>query len=287
MFSQSNRDCESILLLEAPQNFFKEAAMLRSLQSAATGMEAQQQLMDTLSNNIANVNTTGFKKQRAHFNDLLYQNVRAPGLSSNQGSVTPSSIQMGSGVQLQSIDRVFTEGSIKETGNDTDLMIGGRGFFRVQMQDGSLGYTRDGSFRRSADGRLTTADGLPMVPEVVVPPNALALNIGRDGVVTCTVQGEVEPRNLGQIQVANFVNPAGLNSIGRNLFTQTVASGEPIVANPGENGTGSIGQRELESSNVNIVDEMVQMIMGQRAYELNSKVIKTGDEMLAVTNQVR
>ena len=234
--------------------------MLRSLQSAATGMEAQQQLMDTLSNNIANVNTTGFKKQRAHFNDLLYQNMRAPGLSSNQGSVNPSSIQVGSGVQLQSIDRIFTEGSIKETGNDTDLMIGGRGFFRVQMQDGSLGYTRDGSFRRSADGRLTTADGLPMVPEVVVPPNALALKIARDGVVTCTVQGEVEPRNLGQIQVANFVNPAGLNSIGRNLFTQTVASGEPIVANPGENGTGSIGQRELESSNVNIVDEMVQMI---------------------------
>ncbi len=261
--------------------------MLRSLQSAATGMEAQQQLIDTLSNNIANVNTTGFKKQRAHFNDLLYQNIRAPGLNSNQGTIAPSGIQVGTGVKLASIDRIFSEGAIKVTQNDTDLMIEGRGFFRVQQQDGSIGYTRDGTFKRSADGRVVTSEGLPLIPEVVVPPNALSLRVGRDGVVTAQVQGEVEPRNLGQIQIANFVNPAGLNSVGRNLFSMSPASGEPIVTNPGENGTGYLGQGQLEASNVNIVDEMVQMIVGQRAYELNSKVIKTGDEMLASTNQMR
>jgi flagellar basal-body rod protein FlgG len=261
--------------------------MLRSLQSAATGMEAQQQLIDTLSNNIANVNTTGYKKQRAHFNDLLYQNLRAPGLNSNQGTVAPSGIQVGTGVKLAAIDRIFSEGAIKITQNDTDLMVEGRGFFRVQLQDGNIGYTRDGTFKRSADGRIVTSEGLPMIPEIVIPPNALNLRVGRDGVVTCSVQGETEPRNLGQIQVANFVNPAGLNSIGRNLYTMSPSSGEPIVTNPGENGTGAIGQGQVEASNVNIVDEMVQMIVGQRAYELNSKVIKTGDEMLASTNQMR
>jgi flagellar basal-body rod protein FlgG len=261
--------------------------MLRSLQTAATGMEAQQQLIDTLSNNIANVNTNGFKRGRVHFNDLLYQNLRAPGLSSSNGTVAPSGVQIGNGARVASIEKSFEEGSVKITRNDTDLMIKGRGFFRIQMPDGTLSYTRDGSFKRSPDGRIVNHEGLPLVPEIVVPPNALRVQVGLDGVVTASIQGEQEPRNIGQIQVSTFINPAGMNSIGRNLYTASPASGEPVVSTPGENGTGQLGQGELESSNVNIVEEMVTMITGQRAYELNSKVIKTGDDMLATTNQMR
>ncbi|NBW81164.1 flagellar hook-basal body complex protein, partial [bacterium] len=163
----------------------------------------------------------------------------------------------------------------------------GRGFFRIQMSDGTLSYTRDGAFKRAPDGRLVTGEGLPLVPEIVIPANALRVQIGLDGVVSASIQGENEPRNIGQIQISTFINPAGLNSIGRNLYTTSPASGEPIVSTPGENGTGQLGQGELESSNVNIVEEMVTMITGQRAYELNSKVIKTGDDMLATTNQMR
>lgn len=261
--------------------------MLRSLQTAATGMDAQQSLVDTLSNNIANVNTTAFKRSRAHFNDLLYQNLRAPGLNSTAGTIVPSGIQVGNGVRLVAVEKMFQDGGVKVTGNDTDLMVRGKGFFRVQMPDGSISYTRDGTFKRAPDGRVVTAEGLSIIPEIIVPPNATSLKVGFDGVTTVVVPGEAEPRNLGQIQIANFVNPAGLNAVGRNLYTVSPASGEPIVTNPGDNGTGSIGQGELESSNVNIVEEMVQMIMGQRAYELNSKVIKTGDDMLATTNQMR
>lgn len=261
--------------------------MLRSLQTAATGMDAQQSLIDTLSNNLANVNTVAFKRSRAHFNDLLYQNMRAPGLNSTAGTIVPSGIQVGSGVRLVSVDKSFQEGSIKITGNDTDLMIRGKGFFRVQMPDGNIAYSRDGTFKRAVDGRVVTVEGLPIIPEIVIPQNATSFRVGLDGTATAVIPGEVEPRNLGQIQIANFVNPAGLNAMGRNLYTVSPASGEPIVGNPGENGAGSIGQGELESSNVNVVDEMVQMILGQRAYEMNSKVIKTGDDMLATTNQLR
>jgi flagellar basal-body rod protein FlgG len=261
--------------------------MLRSLQTAATGMDAQQQLIDNLSNNIANVNTTGFKKGRTHFNDLLYQNLRAPGLSASNGTLVPSGVQVGNGVRTVAVEKIFSEGSIKVTQNETDLMIKGRGFFRIQMPDGAISYTRDGSFKRSADGRLVTGQGHSLLPEIIVPPNATSLSVGSDGIVNAKIPGEAEPRNLGQIQVANFINPAGLNAIGHNQYTVSASSGEPVVTNPGENGTGQVGQGELESSNVNIVDEMVQMILGQRAYELNSKVIKTGDEMLASTNQLR
>lgn len=263
--------------------------MLRSLQTAATGMDAQQQLIDTLSNNIANVNTTGFKKSRAHFNDLMYQNVRAPGLATTAGTVSPSGIQVGTGVRLAALEKQFDQGGTKITNVDTDLMIHGSGFFRIQTPDGGVGYTRDGAFIRNAEGRITTKDGMPLVPEVIAPENALpgTFKVGMDGTVTVQVQGEAEPRNLGQVQIANFLNPAGLISAGKNMYTTTPASGEPIVGNPGENGLGKVEQGLLESSNVSIVDEMVQMIMGQRAYELNSKVIKTGDEMLAATNQMR
>jgi flagellar basal-body rod protein FlgG len=261
--------------------------MLRSLQTAATGMDAQQRLVDTLSNNIANVNTTAFKKSRPQFNDLLYQNTRAPGLNAADGTVSPSGIQVGNGVRLVSIDKSFEQGAVQITGKDTDLMIRGRGFFRIQTPDGQVGYTRDGAFQRAADGRMVTNEGFPVVPEVIIPAEATDLKVGIDGTVTIKVPGEVESRNLGQMQIANFINPAGLESIGRNLYMQTPASGEPLVTAPGANSSGLIGQGELETSNVNIVDEMVQMIQGQRAYELNSKVIKTSDEMLASTNQMR
>ena len=261
--------------------------MLRSLETAATGMDSQQQLIDTLSNNLANVNTTGYKASRANFQDLLYQNLRAPGLQTTTGTIAPSGIQIGNGSKLQSVEKSFEEGALKITNKETDLAITGKGFFRIQTPDGSIAYSRDGTFRRNADGRLVTGEGLPLIPEIVVPVNTLKLNIGIDGIVTAKVNGEVEPRNLGQIQIANFINPAGLNAMGRNLFAQTPASGEPVVSVPGENGTGILGQGQLEASNVNIVQEMVQMIMGQRAYELNSKVIKTGDEMLAATNQMK
>lgn len=263
--------------------------MLRSLQTAATGMDAQQQLVDVLSNNIANVNTTAFKKSRAHFNDLLYQNIRAPGLTSTTGSINPSGIQVGNGVKLVSVEKMFAEGSIRETRNDLDLMVHGKGFFQVQMPDGSISYTRDGTFKRSADGRVVTGEGLPIIPEIVIPPETKVggLKIAMDGTVTAQVANEAEPRMLGQIRVANFINPAGLNAIGRNLYTISPAAGEAQVSVPGENGSGLVGQGELESSNVSIVEEMVQMIMGQRAYELNSKVVKTGDDMLSSTNQMR
>ncbi len=261
--------------------------MLRSLETAATGMDSQQQLIDTLSNNLANVNTTGFKASRANFQDLLYQNIRAPGLQSTTGTVAPSGIQIGSGSRLQSVDKSFEQGSIKITNKDTDLAINGKGFFRIQTADGSIAYTRDGNFHRNADGRIVTSEGLPLIPEIVVPVNTVNLSIGMDGIVNAKVTGEVEPRNLGQIQIANFINPAGLNAVGRNLFQQTPGSGEPLASVPGDNGTGTLGQGQLEASNVNIVQEMVQMIVGQRAYELNSKVIKTGDEMLASTNQMK
>jgi len=261
--------------------------MLRSLNTAATGMDSQQQLIDTLSNNLANVNTVGFKVSRPQFQDLLYENIRAPGMQSAAGTIAPSGIQIGNGSALVSVEKSFTEGAMKVTNKDTDLAIAGKGFFRIQMSDGSTGYTRDGTLKRGPDGRIVTGEGLPLLPEIVVPPNTENLRVGIDGLVTAKVQGEIEPRNLGQIQLANFINPAGLDAIGRNLYLQTPSSGEPLISNPGENGTGNVEQGQLESSNVNIVDEMVQMIMGQRAYELNSKVIKTGDEMLASTNQMK
>jgi len=260
--------------------------MLRSMQTAATGMDSQQKLIDTLSNNLANVNTTAFKGSRANFHDLLYQNLEAPGLSTTEGTIAPSGVQIGSGSRISSIDKDFREGAIKVTDKETDLMVQGQGFFRIQMQDNSIAYTRDGSFHRSADGRLVTAEGLSVIPEIIIPPDTLNLKVATDGVVTVKVAGDQEPKNLGQIEVANFVNPTGLNAMSRNLFSETPASGTAIVSIPGLNGTGTIGQGQLEASNVNVVEQMVSMITGQRAYELNSKVIKTGDEMLAATNQL-
>ena len=261
--------------------------MLRSLQTAATGMDAQQSQIDVLSNNIANVNTTAYKENRAVFQDLLYQNIRAPGAASPDGIMEPGGVQVGVGTRLVAIDKDFaTLGAVKITNKNTDLMIQGNGFFRVQLKEG-IAYTRDGSMQIAADGRLVTPKGHPIIPEIIVPPNAIGFTVAEDGTVTANVRGEDDPRVLGQIQIANFVNPNGLSSIGGNLFNSTKASGEAIVTVAGREGTGVITQGELESSNVNIVNQMVNMITGQRGYELSSKVIKTGDEMLSTANQLK
>lgn len=259
--------------------------MIRSLMTAATGMEAQQLNIDTISNNLANVNTTGFKRSRANFHDLLYQTLRAPGQSATTGTVVPSGIQIGTGTKLSSVDKMFTEGAIQVTGNELDFMVEGDGFFRVQRDDGKIIYTRDGHFSKDNSGRLVTSDGYPMVPEIVIPQGAQNFHVGYDGTVTVKIAGETQ--EIGQIQLADFVNPAGLVSLGGNYYEPSRSSGDPVIGVANQNGLGRIGQSQLESSNVNIVEEMVNMITGQRAYEINSKVIQTGDQMLQTTTNIR
>lgn len=261
--------------------------MMRALLTSATGMNAQQLTIDTIANNLANVNTTAFKRSRANFHDLLYQTIKAPGQSSTLGSIVPSGIQIGSGTQVSSVDKMFTVGGIIRTERETDLMIEGEGFFAVQLDDGRIAYTRDGSFKWDRNGRLVTADGFPLVPEIVIPEGIPhnKIHIGIDGIVTVRV-GE-QAQEIGRITLTNFVNPSGLDSLGRNLYAATISSGEPIVGGPSQNGMGSIAQGQLEASNVNIIEEMVNMITGQRAYELNSKVIQVGDQMLQQANNVR
>ena len=259
--------------------------MMRSLLTAATGMEAQQVNIDTIANNLANVNTTAFKRSRANFHDLLYQTVRAPGQSSTTGTVVPSGIQIGAGTKLASVDKLFKEGGIKVTDRNLDVMIEGTGFFRIQKDDGSVGYTRDGHFDKDSNGRLVTADGFPVVPEITIPQGATDFHIGLDGVVNVKVEGETQ--EVGQLQLASFINPSGLQSVGRNMYIPSRASGDPVVGVPNQNGIGRVAQNQLENSNVDIVEEMVNMITGQRAYEINSKVIQTGDQMLQATNNIR
>ncbi|WP_141736264.1 flagellar basal-body rod protein FlgG [Oligoflexus tunisiensis] len=261
--------------------------MMRSLFTAATGMESQQVTIDTISNNLANVNTTAFKRSRANFHDLLYQTLKAPGQNSTAGTVVPTGIQIGAGSRISSVEKMFNEGAIRVTNKTTDLMIEGQGFFRVQKDDGTVAFTRDGSFKIDNTGRLVTSEGFPLIPEIVVPENVTSdkLHVGLDGTVTVRVGNESQ--DIGQIVLANFVNPTGLESLGRNLYANTPASGEPLQGQPNTQGFGRIGQGELEASNVNIVEEMVNMISGQRAYEINSKVIQTGDQMLQQTNNIR
>ena len=259
--------------------------MMRSLFTAATGMEAQQQHIDVISNNLANLNTTAFKKSRANFHDLLYQTLRAPGQNTTTGTVVPSGIQIGSGVKLASVDKLFTTGAMRLTGQDHDMMVMGDGFFRVQLDDGQTAFTRDGNFKWDNQGRLTTADGFPLVDGITKPQGATSVNVGLDGVVTAQVGAEKQ--ELGQIQLANFINPMGLSSKGRNLYTSTDASGEATVGVANQNGLGAIEHQQLEAANVNVVQEMVDMITGQRAYEMNSKVIATSDQMLQATVAIR
>ncbi len=261
---------------------------MRSLAIAATGMQAQQLNVEVISNNIANMNTTGFKRQRAQFQDLLYQDLERPGAStSSAGTTAPMGIQIGIGVKAGSIGRVTQQGSLERTDNTTDLAIQGRGYFQVSLPDGTTGYTRAGNFAADADGRLVTSEGYPIEPAITVPNEALSISVSHDGVVEATLQGQVEPQQLGQLEIAAFVNPAGLAAQGDNLFLETAASGSPNVATPTSPGFGSLLQGFLETSNVNAVEEISALIVAQRAYEMNAKVITASDEMLQTATQVR
>ncbi len=260
--------------------------MNRSLYIAATGMNAQQSQMDTISNNLANVSTTGFKGSRAVFTDLLYQTVRQPGAASSADSTVPSGLQMGTGVHQVASERLYTQGNLQQTGNSKDLAIQGQGFFQVQMPDGSTGYTRDGSFQTNQNGQLVTADGYQVIPAITIPQTAVSFTVSNDGTVTVTQQGSAATVQVGQMQLATFINPAGLQAQGGNLFTETASSGAANVSAPGVNGAGSLNQGYVEASNVNVVEELVNMIQTQRAYEINSKAVQTSDQMLQTLSQL-
>lgn len=260
--------------------------MIRSLWISKTGLDAQQTQMDVVANNLANVSTNGFKRSRAVFEDLLYQNIRQPGAQSSQQTQLPSGLQIGTGVRPVAAERIHTQGNLQQTGNKLDAAIQGTGFFPVLMPDGSTGYTRDGSFQTDAQGQLVTSSGYVIQPAVTIPANASSVTIGSDGVVSVTQPGSVAPVQVGQLQLATFVNPAGLQSNGQNLYLESASSGAPSMANPGANGNGTLVQGYLETSNVNVVEELVNMIQTQRAYEINSKAITTSDQMLQKLSQI-
>ena len=260
--------------------------MIRSLWIAKTGLDAQQTQLDVISNNLANVSTNGFKRSRAVFEDLLYQNLRQPGAQSSQTTQVPTGLMVGTGVRPVATARMFTQGNLQQTGNNLDIAINGQGFFQVQMPDGTVGYTRDGSFHRDASGVMVTSNGQALQPSITVPANALTITIGQDGTVQATVPGTAAPTTLGSITLANFVNPGGMQPLGQNLFAETAASGTPQSGAPGTNGHGVLNQGYVETSNVNVVEEMVSMIQTQRAYEINSKAIQTSDQMLQKLTQL-
>jgi len=253
---------------------------MRALFTAATGMEAQQLRIDSIANNLANVNTTGFKRQRAEFQDLFYETLRAAGARSGDGSQLPTGVQLGHGVKTASISRIFTQGDRINTGGALDMAIDGDGFFQVQKPGGETLYTRDGTFKLDGDGNLVTAAGDPVIPNINVPIDSESLTVRPDGTVTVVQPGSTAVTELGQIELARFANPSGLRAAGGNLFAATEASGDPELGVAGEEGYGEISQGFLEGSNVNVAEELVQMILAQRAFETNSRVIRAGDEML-------
>ncbi len=258
--------------------------MLRALRTAALGMSAQQNGVDNTANNLANANTTGYKRSTVVFHDLLYQSVQARGPG---GGAAPASMQMGHGASAIATVRSFEQGGLVETGNSLDIAINGDGFFQVQQADGTIAYTRDGTFALSADGDLVSQSGLIVEPGVAIPPEATGLTVSADGVVSARLQGEPEPVELGQIELARFANAGGLESLGANLYAQTASSGEPTIGLPGSDGIGTLTQGFLEGANVDVVQEMVNLITAQRAYELNSKMITTSEEMLQIANNVK
>ena len=260
--------------------------MIRSLWIAKTGLDAQQTQMDVIANNLANVSTNGFKRSRAVFEDLLYQTLRQPGAQSSQQTQIPSGLQLGTGVRPIAVERIHTQGNLQLTGNQLDVAIQGAGFFQVLMPDGTTAYTRDGSFQMDSQGQLVTASGFFVQPAVTIPANTTSITIGRDGVVTVTQAGVAAPVQVGQMQLTTFINPAGLQSMGENLYQETASSGTPNTTVPGTNGSGSLTQSYLETSNVNVVEELVNMIQTQRAYEINSKAIQTSDQMLQKLTQI-
>ncbi|WP_456451390.1 flagellar basal-body rod protein FlgG [Hydrogenimonas sp.] len=261
--------------------------MIRALYTAATGMVAQQIQIDTTSNNIANVNTIGYKKQRAEFADLMYQTAEYAGTSTSEVTKSPTGISVGLGVRPTAIVKQFSQGNFKETGNNLDLAITGNGFFKIVMPDGTEVYTRNGAFKLDATGTIVNSDGYTLSPEIVIPEDAVAISIGTDGTVSVLQAGQQETTDIGQIQLTNFINPAGLHSLGDNLYINTSASGDPIESVPGIDGLGQIRQGFVEMSNVQLVEEMTDLITGQRAYEANSKAITTSDEMLQIVNNLK
>jgi flagellar basal-body rod protein FlgG len=260
--------------------------MIRSLWIAKTGMEAQQTQLDTISNNLANVATNGFKRSHAVFEDLIYQNLRQSGANSTEQTVLPTGLQVGLGVRPVATSRIYSQGNLQQTSNNLDLAIKGEGFFQIQQPDGTTAYTRDGSFQLNSSGQMVTNNGYTLLPGITIPSNAQSITIGSDGVVNVTLPGQVALQQVGQIQIANFVNPSGLDPKGQNLFTETASSGTPNAGAPNANGLGALQQGFVETSNVNVVEELVQMIQTQRAYELNSKAVQTSDQMLQKLAQI-
>ncbi|HTI45736.1 MAG TPA: flagellar basal-body rod protein FlgG [Casimicrobiaceae bacterium] len=260
--------------------------MIRSLYIAKTGLDAQQTQLDVVSNNLANVGTSGFKKSRAVFEDLLYQTVRQPGAQSTQQTQLPTGLQIGTGVRPVASERIFTQGNLAQTGNQLDVAINGQGFLQVSLPDGTTAYTRDGSLHQDSQGQLVTSSGYPVSPAVTIPANAQTITIGTDGTVSVTQQGQAAATQVGTIQLANFINASGLEARGENLYLETAASGTPTTNTPGTNGIGTLKQGYVETSNVNVVEELVNMIQTQRAYEINSKAISTSDQMLQRLTQL-
>jgi len=260
--------------------------MIRSLWIAKTGLEAQQLNVDVISNNLANVSTNGFKRQRPIFEDLLYQMLRQPGAQTSQQTQVPSGLQIGTGVRPVATVRVFTSGSLQQTSNPLDIAINGQGFFQILLPDGTTAYTRDGAFQLDFNGQMVTSSGYPLQPAITIPPNTLNITIGVDGSVSVTQAGSAAPTQLGTIQLANFINPAGLQSRGENLFLETAASGPPQVDNPGLNGLGTLNQSFVETSNVSVTEELVNLITAQRAFEINSRAISVSDQMLQRLTQL-
>ncbi|NOQ15605.1 MAG: flagellar basal-body rod protein FlgG [Methyloprofundus sp.] len=257
----------------------------RALWVAKTGLDAQQTRMAVISNNLANVNTTGFKKSRPVFEDLLYQNVRQVGANSSQDTELPTGLQLGTGVKVVATEKLHTQGNIQQTDNSLDVAIQGRGFLQVLMPNGDINYTRDGSFKLSSTGEIVNANGMTLEPAITIPEDAISITIGRDGTVSVLQPGSAAVAQVGQIQTVSFVNPAGLEPIGENMYRESIASGAPTIGTPGENELGTLNQGALETSNVNVVEELVNMIETQRAYEMNSKAISTTDEMLSYVTQ--
>ena len=261
---------------------------MRALSIAASGMQAQQLNVDVISHNIANMNTTAYKRQRAEFQDMLYQNMERPGATSSaSGGVLPLGIQLGVGVRADAVGRITEQGGISATGNPYDIAINGRGYFQITMPSGQTAYTRAGNLAVNAEGQMVTADGYPLEPSITVPSEATAIQITRDGIVEVTLAGQTDPQQIGQLEIASFINPAGLEGIGDNLFLETPASGTATTATPGSPGLGTLMQGYLELSNVNAVEEISSLIVAQRAYEMNARVITAADEMLQSTTQLR
>ncbi len=260
--------------------------MIRSLWIAKTGLDAQQTQLDVISNNLANVGTNGFKRSRAVFEDLLYQTLRQPGALSSQQTQIPAGLQIGTGVRPIATGRIHTQGNLQQTGNSLDIAINGQGFFQVLMPDGTTGYTRDGSFHVDQQGQLVTSNGFAVQPAVTIPASALSITVAQDGAISITQSGSTASTQVGALQTANFINPAGLQSQGQNIYLETSASGTATTGTPGVNGLGTVSQGYVETSNVNVVEELVSMIQTQRAYEINSKAIQTSDQMLQRLSQL-